>query len=101
MAAREFFESLESRADPGKLAGLEHSYLFRIEGEGTWLVAVHGGAVTVTEGEGAADVTIRASAETFDRIRNGKQNPVLAYATGKLKVDGDLGAATKLQSLFS
>jgi putative sterol carrier protein len=36
----------------------------------------------------------------FARILTGKQNPMTAYMTGKLKVHGDLGAAMKLKNLF-
>src|SRR5581483_10733302 len=60
MAAREFFEGLEGRADPAKLGGLDHSYLFDIGGEGRWHVVIKDGKVTVTEGDAPADVTIRA-----------------------------------------
>jgi putative sterol carrier protein len=45
-------------------------------------------------------VTIRATEETFKAIANGEQNPTTAYMTGKLKIDGDMGAAMKLQKLF-
>ena len=45
-------------------------------------------------------MTIAASAETFARIIAGTQNPTMAYMTGKIKVDGDMGAAMKLQKLF-
>ena len=100
MPAREFFDSLESRAGDGKLAGMTNSYLFDIEGEGQWHVAVADGKLTVTEGGGDADATITTSAETFDKIVNGEQNPTTAYMTGKLKIKGDLGAAMKLQKLF-
>ena len=100
MAAREFFEGLASRVDESKIAGMDNSYLFDIEGEGQWLVAVHDGKLTVTEGGGDADTTIQTSAETFDRISSGDQNPTTAYMTGKLKVKGDMGAAMKLQKLF-
>ena len=100
MAAREFFDSLESRADPSKLAGMSNTYVFDIEGEGRWLVTVADGKVNVAEGGGDADATITASGETFDRIIAGDQNPTTAYMTGKLKIKGDLGAAMKLQKLF-
>jgi putative sterol carrier protein len=101
--ARAFFEGLETRASVAKLAGLDHSYRFEIEGEGTWNVRVQAGTVVVTEGgeAGDADATIRASGEVFERIVSGKQNPATAYMTGKVKVDGDLGAVLKLQKLFS
>src|SRR5919108_6427975 len=100
MEAREFFETLESRVDPEKTAGLNKSYVFEIEGAGTWKVDVADGNVSVTEGGGDADVTIRASEETFSAIASGEQNPTTAYMTGKIKIDGDMGAAMKLQKLF-
>jgi putative sterol carrier protein len=100
VAAKEFFDSLESRADASKLAGMSNSYLFDIEGEGQWLVTVADGSVNVTEGGGEADATIETSAETFDKIVAGDQNPTTAYMTGKLKIKGDMGAAMKLQKLF-
>jgi putative sterol carrier protein len=100
VATREFFETLESRADGSKIAGMSNSYLFDIEGEGQWLVVVGDGAVKVTEGSGEADATISAGSETFEKIISGDQNPTTAYMTGKLKIKGDMGAAMKLQKLF-
>ena len=100
MAAKDFFDSLESRADAAKLAGMTNSYLFDIEGEGQWLVTVADGKLSVAEGGGEADATITAAGETFDKIVAGEQNPTTAYMTGKLKIKGDLGAAMKLQKLF-
>lgn len=100
MAAKDFFDTLESRADASKLAGMTNSYLFDIEGEGQWLVSVADGAVSVTEGQGTADATIETSAETFEKIVSGEQNPTTAYMTGKLKIKGDMGAAMKLQKIF-
>jgi len=100
MEPREFFETLESRVDASKTAGMNNSFLFDIEGAGTWKVDVSDGRVTVTEGAGDADVTIRTSEETFTAIASGDQNPTTAYMTGKLKVEGDMGAALKLQKLF-
>ena len=100
MAAKDFFDSLASRADPSKLAGMTNSYLFEIENEGEWLVTVADGHLSVAQGGGAADATITASGETFDKIVSGEQNPTTAYMTGKLKIKGDLGAAMKHQKLF-
>jgi putative sterol carrier protein len=100
VAAQDFFNSLESRADASKLAGMSNSYLFDIEGEGQWLVDVRDGAVTVTPGGGEADATITTSGETFEKIVAGEQNPTTAYMTGKLKIKGDMGAAMKLQKIF-
>ena len=100
MSARDFFDTLESRVDPAKTAGMNNSYLFDIDGAGKWKVDVHDGGVKVTENADDADVTITTSQETFDRIVSGEQNATSAYMTGKLKVKGDMGAAMKLQKLF-
>lgn len=100
MPAKEFFESLEARADPARIDGIDHTYLFDVEGEGQWFVVIRDGAVRVTEGAGQADVTISTSGETFDKLAAGKQNPMAAYMTGKIKITGDTGAALKLQKLF-
>jgi putative sterol carrier protein len=97
---KEFFDTLSSRADASKTAGMTNSYLFDIEGAGQWKVDVDNGNVTVSEGPGDADVTISTSEETFQKIIEGEQNPTSAYMTGKLKVKGDMGAAMKLQKLF-
>jgi putative sterol carrier protein len=100
MGAREFFESLEGRADVAKVEGIDHTYLFDVEGEGQWLVEVRDGTVRVSEGRADADVTISVSAETFNRLAAGRQSPVVAYMRGKLKISGDTSAALKLQKLF-
>jgi putative sterol carrier protein len=99
--AREFFETLETRASASsKAAGLNATYLFDIDGAGKWIVRVENGKVSVHEGEGQADTTISASADTFMRIVNGDQNATSAFMMGKLKVRGDMGNAMKLQQLF-
>jgi putative sterol carrier protein len=100
MSAREFFETLASRVDESKTAGMNNSYLFDIDGAGMWLVRVEDGKVNVSEGEQDADAVIKASEETFEKLVSGEQNPTSAYMTGKLKVKGDMGAAMKLQKLF-
>jgi putative sterol carrier protein len=99
-AVKEFFETLEARADASKTAGMTNSYLFDIEGAGKWTVRVEDGKVSVSEGGEDADAVISTSGETFEKIISGDQNPTSAYMTGKLNVKGDMGAAMKLQKLF-
>jgi putative sterol carrier protein len=100
MTAQEFFAALPDKVDPAKTAGMNNSYVFDIEGVGQWTVAVSDGAVAVTEGAADADCTISASEETLVKIAKGEANPTTAYMTGKLKIQGDMGAALKLQKLF-
>ena len=99
-SVREFFETLEGRIEASKTAGMTNSFVFNIDGAGTWKVDVDDGNVSVTEGGGEGDATISASEDTFRQIAEGDLNATTAYMTGKLKVKGDLGAAMKLQRLF-
>ena len=98
--AQEFFEALPSRVTPDRIAGMNNTYVFDIEGAGVWTVAVADGAITVTEGAGDADCTFSTSEENFEKIISGEQNATTAYMTGKLKIKGDMGAAMKLQKIF-
>ena len=52
-------------------------------------------------GDGDADVTLTADAETFHAILEGETNPTAAFMTGKLTVDGDMGLAMQLGNVLS
>ena len=47
-------------------------------------------------GDDEADVTLSADADTFRSILEGDLNPTAAFMTGRLKIDGDMGAAMRL-----
>lgn len=55
--------------------------------------------VVVNE-EREAPFAIKMSAENFDKILTGDLNVMMAFMTGKLKIEGDKGAAMKLTKLF-
>jgi putative sterol carrier protein len=76
--------------------GFDGSAKFVIENEGALMIDRDGARA----GDGAADVTLTADTETFRAILAGEQNPTAAYMTGKLKLDGDMGAAMRLAALF-
>lgn len=77
--------------------GFEGSAKFEIEGEGSIVVDENG----VRAGDDDADVTMIASAETFQGIIEGDVNPTMAFMTGKLKVEGNMGMAMKLGAALS
>jgi putative sterol carrier protein len=99
-SAREFFETLESRVDPAKTAGVTHSYLFQIEGVGDWKVDVDDGRVTVTEGASDADVTLSVSEPNFLKIQRHELKAVTAVMTRRLKVKGNVNAALELDKFL-
>lgn len=54
----------------------------------------------VSKDDKAADCTISISQEDFIKLFSGKLNPMMAFMSGKIKVDGDMSVAMKLQTLF-
>ncbi|MFV2053094.1 SCP2 sterol-binding domain-containing protein [Aliiroseovarius sp. YM-037] len=77
--------------------GFDGTAKFVIEDEGSIIIDDSG----VREGDDDADVTLTADTETFQSILDGDLNPTTAFMTGKLSVDGDMGAAMKLGGLLS
>ena len=47
-----------------------------------------------------AGCTISASQETFEKLKSGDLNPMMAVMGGKVKIKGDMSLAMKLQSLL-
>ncbi|MDT8326032.1 MAG: SCP2 sterol-binding domain-containing protein [Roseovarius sp.] len=52
-------------------------------------------------GDGPADVVLSASDEVFRNILSGAQNPITAYMSGKLKVEGNLQRALKVSAILT
>ena len=77
-------------------AGFDGTAKFEIEGEGSILIDENGASASDAD----ADVTLSASADVFEAILDGEQNPTAAFMTGKLKVDGDMGMAMKLSGVL-
>ena len=70
---------------------------FVIEDEGSIIIDGNGAHA----GDEDTDVTLTATAETFKAILDGEENPTAAFMSGKLSVDGDMGAAMRLAGVLS
>ena len=99
--ARQFFDDLAARADPSRAGDLNASYRFDIADAGSWHVDVQDGAVTVTESQDPADCVIATDEQTFLAVVRNEQNPMGAFMTGKIRVEGDMGLALRLRDLVA
>ena len=54
----------------------------------------------VTNDDTAADCTIKMDFSDFADLIGGKLDGMTAFMTGKLKIEGDMGVAMKLQSIL-
>jgi len=53
------------------------------------------------DGGDDANTTIKITSENLQKLMAGGLDPTLAYMTGKLKVEGSMGVALKLTSMFA
>ncbi len=72
--------------------GFDGTAKFVIGAEGAIIVDEDG----VRVGDEDAQVTLTAEAETFRAILEGDLSPTMAFMSGRLSIDGDMGLAMRL-----
>ncbi len=87
-----------------KAKGVDAVVQFRASGEegGDWFVTIHDGACTVTAG--LADkpkTTLKLDGKDLLAMLTGKANGMQLFMQGRLKIEGDLGLASKFASYFT
>lgn len=87
-------EALNAKLDG---EGFDGNAKFVIEDEGAIMLDSDGARA----GDEDADVTMTADADTFRDILEGNLNPTSAFMSGRLKIDGDMGAAMRLAPALS
>lgn len=91
------------RSKPDLVTKINAVYQFNISGPGggQWQVdcTQAGGAISVGVAP-APKCTVAATDQDFLAIVNGKMNAQMAFMSGKLKIQGDMGLAMKLQQIL-
>jgi putative sterol carrier protein len=89
--------------DPERISGSPAVYQFHVSGEegGTFQVRLENQQAEISEGTPyKSDCTLEMSAEHLIQLIEGQLNPTTAFMLGKLKVNGSLGQAMKLQGIL-
>ena len=92
-------EDLRKRAAQNPKLG--YKVKFVIDDAGVIFWDGTGEATVFSNQDGEADTTMRISAENLEKLIAGTLDPTMAYMTGKLKVEGKMGVALKINSLLS
>ena len=101
---KEVFEKVTGFFNKTAAKGLDAVFQFNITGDegGMWNVNIKDGVCEVQEGtHDAPTVTLTLSAEDWLAMFNKELNPVQAFMSGQLKVNGDIMLAQRIPELFS
>jgi len=98
------FPQMAENFVPEKAEGVDATIQFELSGDNGgnfWLRIADG---KCEAGEGTADnpkMTLRAAADDWYAVSTGETNPMQAFMSGKIKIQGDMGLAMKLQTMFN
>lgn len=91
-------------ADPGRAGGLEAVYQINLTGDdaGQYHIALTPNNAAVLEGEAQAfDCKLELAASDFKDMVEGKLSGTAAFMRGKLKVEGNIALAMKLETILN
>ncbi|MEH7417856.1 SCP2 sterol-binding domain-containing protein [Neobacillus drentensis] len=89
--------------NPEPIQGFTAIYQFDIHGVEQNIFQLHfkdGGAAVIRGEKASADCTLNMSLTNFQLFLLGKLNGTMAFMTGKLKIQGDIGKALKIESIL-
>ncbi len=89
---------IKENTEQAKAIGATYKFALDGDGGGTWVMDLKDNP-GVTEGDGEAMCTIKMAASDYVDMVEGRANGQQLFFTGKLKIEGDMGLAMKLQKL--
>lgn len=92
-----------TEAIKGKMAlaaGLDAKVKFDFDDDGIIFCDATQNPPVVSHDDEEADCTLKCSLDTFKGFMEGTQDPTMAFMMGKLKVEGSMGLAMKLNSII-
>ena len=89
---------IKENPDAAKAIGATYKFVLDGDGGGTYVINLKD-EVGVVEGDGDAMCTIKMASQDYVDMVEGKANGQQLFFTGKLKIEGDMGLAMKLQKL--
>ncbi|GAB4570286.1 MAG: hypothetical protein Kow0077_04120 [Anaerolineae bacterium] len=88
---------------PEKAAGLDTVLQLSLSGDngGTWWLKIADGKCEVHEGEAPEpQMTLLSTADDLYAVLTGEANAMTSFMQGKIKVQGDMALALKMQTMF-
>jgi putative sterol carrier protein len=100
----QIFPTMCQRFIPSKAEGLNATIQFNLSGDNGGLYWLKIGDGACEAGEGQAEnpkMTLKAAADDWYAVSSGQMNAMQAFMSGKIKIEGDMGLAMKMQTMFA
>ena len=89
---------IESQPEAARQIGATYKFMLAGEGGGTWVMNLQED-VKVEEGDGEAQCTIKMQGSDFVDLLEGRASAQQLFFSGRLRIEGDMGLAMRLQKL--
>ncbi|PWI58759.1 hypothetical protein BM613_01290 [Sulfoacidibacillus thermotolerans] len=103
VTARDIFSGMKENFIKDAAIGMQAKVTYVLHGDdgGAWTLAVKDGILSVDEGvQDGVNATVTMDADEFVKIALGQGNPVAAFMTGKIKIQGDPFLVQKFLGMF-
>lgn len=95
------YEIMAGRFNPSAASGLEAVFQYKLDDGAVFYAAVNDGSCSVESGEhDDPSVTLMMDSQTFEEVLTGETNGMQAFMSGRIKAEGDIMLATRLEALF-
>ncbi|MDH2433889.1 SCP-2 family sterol carrier protein [Pokkaliibacter plantistimulans] len=95
------FQSMQSRFNAQAAAGLDAVFQFELTDGDTTHIVIENQTCQVVDGEhDDPTVTLIMDSDTLQQVMTGELDGMQAFMTGRIRADGNIMLATKLNNLF-
>ena len=97
----EIIDSMKVRFNAEAAAGMDEVFQFDLDDADSWHLVIKDGTCNMVDGShDDPSVTLTMDSATMQAVMSGKMDGMQAFMMGKLRAEGNMMLATKLNALF-
>ena len=97
----EIIDSMKARFNAEAAAGMDEVFQFDLDDADSWHLVIKDGTCNMVDGShDDPSVTLTMDSATMQAVMSGKMDGMQAFMMGKLRAEGNMMLATKLNALF-
>ena len=97
----EIIDSMRARFNAEAAAGMDEVFQFDLDDADSWHLVIKDGTCHMVDGShDDPSVTLTMDSATMQAVMSGKMEGMQAFMMGKLRAEGNMMLATKLNALF-